>query len=110
MIPTFQIIANNTDITNKIRDRILSLILIDESGLESDSVSIVIDDRDNRINLPPKGAEIQISLGYKQKGMIEKGLYTVDEIICSGSPDTVTIRCRAADMRASLKEKKTRSM
>ena len=37
------------------------------------------------------------------------GLYTVDELELSGPPDTLTIRAKAANIRSSLKEHKTRA-
>jgi phage protein D len=108
MKPAFRVIANGQEITDLINDRLLSMTIIDESGIQSDTATIVLDDRDNAIELPPTGAELEIYLGYAS-GLAKMGLYTVDEIALAGSPDTITISCKAADMRASLKEKKTRS-
>jgi len=109
MRPIFKVIANNTDITHKIQDRLISLTVTDEAGIQADSVNIVLDDRDNAMSLPATGAELEIYLGYKETSLVKMGLYTVDELTCSGSPDTISISCKAADMRSSLKVKKSRS-
>lgn len=113
MKPLFQVIANDTDITNKLVDRLISLTVIDERGLQSDSVEIRLDDRDSALALLTTGAELQISLGYEDQGakrsLYPMGLYTVDEIGLEGPPDTYVIRAKAADMRESLKQQKTRA-
>ncbi|KZN57593.1 hypothetical protein N473_06820 [Pseudoalteromonas luteoviolacea CPMOR-1] len=108
MHPVFKITANNIDITQIVTDRVLSITVTDEAGVDSDTLSVVLDDRDNHIKLPTQGAEIAIELGIGDR-KVDKGLYIVDEVILSGQPDELELRCKAADMRASLKERKTRS-
>jgi phage protein D len=109
MTPEFKILADSQDITAKIRDRLMELRVTDEAGQDSDAVSIRLDDRDNLIALPRKGAELQVYLGYKATGMAFLGRFVVDETQISGPPDTLTIRGRAADLRQGMKSPKTRS-
>lgn len=109
MKPAFRILANGQDITAAINTRLLSLTVVDEAGVHSDTAKIELDDRNNAITLPATGAELEIFMGYESTGLVKLGLFTVDEITCSGSPDKITIECRAADMRASLKVQKTRA-
>ncbi|NOU53085.1 phage late control D family protein [Pseudoalteromonas sp. JBTF-M23] len=108
MRPTFQIIADSVDITSKVADRLLSLSITDEAGLDSDTLTIVLDDRDNQFELPTQGAELAVLIGIDEQ-IADKGLYTVDELTISSSPDTIEIRAKAADMRTSLKERRTGS-
>jgi hypothetical protein len=63
MQPLFQILANDKDITAKINNRLISITVTDERGLQSDSVNIELDDRDNKLALLPTGAELKIHLG-----------------------------------------------
>ena len=109
MTPRFRILANSRDITAAIRARCLSLTVSDRAGLHTDTVEIRLDDRDGHIELPHKGAELDVSIGYQEQGLVPMGLYTVDELELSGPPDTLTIRAKAANMRSSLKEHKTRA-
>jgi phage protein D len=109
MTPLFHILANGQDITANIQDRFLSLTLSDRAGLHADIVEIRLDDREGRIELPNKGAELDVSIGYKEQGLVHMGLYTVDEIELSGPPDALIIRAKAANMLSALKEHKTRS-
>ena len=109
MRPNFRILANQQDVTNTLRDRLLSLRITDEAGTQSDTVEIQLDDRDATIQWPRHGAELDIFLGADESQLTRMGLYIVDEIEHSGSPSTLTIRGKAADMRASIKAPKTRS-
>lgn len=102
MKPEFRILANGSDITDLINDRLLLLRTTDKAGLESDGFELRLDDRDDAIALPERGAEIEVFLGYD--GKLEKmGRYTVDEVAASGPPATLVISGKAADMRGSGK-------
>lgn len=109
MQPDFRIIADTQDITEVIRDRLLSLRLTDESGIQSDALEIQLDDRDSIIEWPAHGAELVVSLGDTKENLVAMDVYTFDEIEHAGLPQTLTIRAKAADMRASLKAPKSRS-
>ncbi|MCP3941408.1 MAG: hypothetical protein GY710_08000, partial [Desulfobacteraceae bacterium] len=74
-------------------------------------MTIELDDRDNLFVLPEKGAELDISMGIEYDGkpkLVHMGIFVVDEIECSGPPDKINIEGKAANMTASLKEKKSR--
>lgn len=102
MKPSFRLVADGTDITALINDRLLLLRTTDKAGLESDGFELRLDDRDDAIALPERGAEIEVFLGYD--GKLEKiGRYTVDEVAVSGPPSTLVISGKAADMRGSGK-------
>ncbi len=109
MTPDFQITADSQDVTAAIRDRLLELRVTDEAGQSSDAVTIRLDDRGNRIALPRKGAELEVALGYLESAVATLGTFVVDEAVLSGPPDTLTIRGRAADLRAAMKAPRTRS-
>ncbi|OAB54143.1 phage late control D family protein [Pseudomonas thivervalensis] len=103
MKPTFRIVADGKDITTLINDRLLELRVSDKPGMESDDFELRIDDRDQAVALPTRGASIEVYLGYTDKALTRLGLYTVDEIQVSGPPDTLIIRGKASDMRGSGK-------
>ncbi|MGS0737958.1 phage late control D family protein [Pseudomonas sp. GG8] len=103
MKPAFRIVADGSDITALINDRLLLLRTSDKPGMESDEFELRIDDRDGALSLPTKGARIEVFLGYAGSQLARLGRYTVDEIEVSGPPDTVVIRGKASDMRGSGK-------
>lgn len=103
-------IVDNQDITDLLRDRLLSLRTTDKTGLESDDCEIVLDDRDGAVPFPKKGVTLEISLGYEgDKQLSFVGRYKVDEIEISGPPQSMMIRGKPADLVSSLKEQKRRS-
>jgi len=107
--PDFQIIADSNDITAAIRRGLLSLRITDEAGFQSDKVTIKLDDRDGKIQLPNTGAELDISLGYKETSLVKMGLYIADEVGVESPPQSITIRAHAADMGKKLKAPVTKT-
>lgn len=125
MTPDYKILADAADdqdyaadITARIRDRLLSLQITDESGLKSDAMAIVLDDRDHQIITPRKGVELRCYMGYKESGLFDMGLFVVDEVEIAGPPSKLTIRAKAVALEdsstvsgitAKLKEERSRS-
>ncbi len=107
--PIYEVSVDGKDITATLQGRLVSLTLTDNRGLEADQLDIVLDDSDGRLNLPPRGAQIRLALGWADEGLVDKGSYTVDEVEHAGSPDQLTIRARSADLRAGLATQKERS-
>lgn len=110
MTPDFRVVIDGSqDITNRIRERLLLLSVTDGAGERSDAAEIRLDDRDRVLEPPPRGREMEISLGYAGGEEVVTGRYTVDEVELAGPPSTLVVRGRGVDMRASLKAQKTRS-
>lgn len=103
MTPDFSIKANGEDITSLIRDRLISLKITDKPGLDSDECELTIDDRDGVVAFPDTGARLSVSLGYVEQGLSPIGSYQVDEVELSGPPQTLVIKCKAADMKGDMK-------
>lgn len=107
--PDFRVIADSVDITNAIRQGLLSLRVTDEAGINSDKVEIKLDDRGGKIAMPNTGAELEVFLGYKEDSLIRMGLFIVDEVSVESPPQSMVIRARAADMRQVLKAPRTKT-
>ena len=108
MRPDYRILVGQQDITPTVRDRLISLTLTDESGYESDTATLRLDDRGSAIALPRKGATLEVFLGYRDEGLALIGLYIVDDVGLAGPPDSMTVRGHAVDVLAGLKAHKTR--
>lgn len=110
MRPVFSVVIDGRgDITDLIRDRLLSLSLTDEASRQSDSAELRLDNRDGAIRLPPRGAKMTVTLGWEGSKQTFAAAYAVDEFEISGPPLALAIRAKGADMRADLKAQKTRS-
>ncbi|MEH5418323.1 phage late control D family protein [Enterobacter cloacae] len=107
--PAFMLKQDNEDITQDFSDRLISLTMTDNRGFEADQLDIELDDTDEQIALPPRGATLTLWLGWQGSGLIKKGTFTVDEIEHRGAPDTLTIRGRSADFRGSLNSRREQS-
>nr|DAW16051.1 MAG TPA: tail protein [Caudoviricetes sp.] len=104
-VPAFSILMGGKALT-QLDPRIISLELTDNRGFEADELTIVIDDSDGLIELPPRGAELSVSLGWQGEPLVYKGVYTVDEVAHSGPPDRLEITARSADFRDEFNVKR----
>ncbi|MCC5882491.1 MAG: phage late control D family protein [Halomonas sp.] len=107
--PDSRIRLQGQTLSPELRARLISLRLTDRRGMEADQLDLTLSDHDGRLALPPRGAELQLAIGWHGEGLIEKGTFIVDEVEHSGSPDQVSIRARSADMRGDLPGKRSRS-
>lgn len=113
--PIFKIIViskddkTQKDITHIVSERLISLTLTDNRGFEADQLDITLSDHDSELILPSRGATINLAIGFKDTGLVDKGSYKVDEIEFSGPPDTLVLRARSADLFGSLTTKQERS-
>ena len=109
MKPAYRIVANEKDITSMITDRLIELSVIDEAGVKSDRLTLVLDDRDAKLALPAKEAELRVAIGYEGAPLVEMGVYTVDEIEVTGGPAELTIRACATNFNGTISAQKERS-
>ncbi|MCP1651812.1 phage protein D [Pseudomonas nitroreducens] len=107
--PICRVVVNGSDITGAVVERLVSIDLTDNRGIEADQLEITLSDHDGLLAIPPRGATVQLSLGWSDTGLVEKGSYTVDETEHSGAPDVLSIRGRSVDLRGELKKKRERS-
>ncbi|QNM96402.1 phage late control D family protein [Chitinimonas koreensis] len=107
--PVFRLTLGGKDITADFATRLEQLTLTDNRGFDADALEVTLSDHDGRLDIPPRGAQLALSLGWAGGAMVDKGLYTVDEVEHSGTPDKLTLRARSADLRAGLTTKKERS-
>lgn len=109
MTPDWRLLADRVDVTARMRDRLISLSVTDEAGLESDALEVVLDNRDMAIAMPRTGAELDLSLGFLRSGLTRVGLFTVDEVRSAGPVRTLTIAAKAADVTGAFKAARTKS-
>lgn len=107
--PDFRLTVGDGDRSAVFRSRLMRIVVTDNSGEDADTVEIVLDDAGNTIEPPKRGVVLGVSLGYVGDELTYLGRFTVDEVEPEGPPDILTIRGKAADMRAGLKAQQTRS-
>lgn len=107
--PAFRLVLAGKDITTNIEPRLISLTLTDNRGFEADQLDIVLDDADGRLDIPERGVTVTLALGWAGGALVDKGSYLVDEVEHTGTPDTLTLRARATDLRAGIATKREKS-
>ncbi|MFJ4288743.1 phage late control D family protein [Cupriavidus sp. NPDC089707] len=107
--PVYQLVQNGNNITSRFQGRLMSLTLTDNRGFEADQLDIELDDHDGMLDLPEKGVRLSLALGWSDAGVVDKGIFKVDEIEHSGPPDRLTLRARSADLGTDLTTRKERS-
>ena len=100
---------DGADITQRIEKRLISLTLTDNRGFEADQLDIELDDADGQLQLPRRGVQLTLALGWQGEPLISKGSYTVDEIEHTGAPDKLVLRARSADFRETLNTRREKS-
>lgn len=107
--PDYRISIAGRTISPEMDARLISLTLTDKRGFDADQLDITLTDHDGRLKLPDTGAELRLALGWRGEGLVDRGIYIVDEIEHSGTPDQLVIRARAADMRKDLPTRRSQS-
>lgn len=104
-IPALNVLMGGKALT-VLDEKLISLELTDNRGFNADELTISVDDSQGDIALPPRGAELSISLGWQGEPLIYKGIYIVDEVFHSGPPDRIDITARSADFRDEFNVKR----
>lgn len=107
--PRWQLLINGDEVSAGVANRLMSLTLTDNRGLEADVLEVTLSDHDGALAIPPKGAVLELRLGWHTTGLVYKGAFIANEITHQGTPDTLTIRAMSADLKDTLKQKKERS-
>lgn len=111
--PYFRFVSKGLDLTALIAPRMTSLSISDVAGSVADTMTMSLENADERLEAPGIGAELDVWLGYDGKGSA-MGRFVVDEVGCEGPPCQVTVRARGAPFMesrsyGSLQTQKTRS-
>ncbi|APU01178.1 hypothetical protein [Aeromonas phage 32] len=104
----YRIMAEGADITARISDRFISLTLTDNAGEDSDTFSLTLDNRDDKLLFPGTGTKLRIWIGPEGE-LMDKGLYTVDEVSEDLWVGDIEITGKATDTKGTLKSQKTRT-
>ncbi|MCX8578806.1 phage late control D family protein [Gilliamella sp. B2717] len=107
--PVYTIAIDDQDITKNFENRIISMRITDNRGLDADTISIELDDSDGSLELPRRGVQLAVSLGWLNDNVILQNLFTIDECEHSGTPDILSIRGSSANLRDSLNERRENS-
>jgi uncharacterized protein len=104
--PVLEIDVDGKPVSGVFFSVLVSATLVDNEGDEVDRLTIVLDDAENQIERPRKGAVITVRLGYAETGVVDKGRFKVENVTEEGSVERgemLTIEAHAEDLRKDAK-------
>ncbi|UCV02315.1 contractile injection system protein, VgrG/Pvc8 family [Dechloromonas denitrificans] len=104
-----QIVVDGVSLSSIVRERLINLTHTDNRGFEADTIELDLDDSDGALDLPPRGAVLELAFGWAASGLVSKGRFTVAEVAHNGTPDVLSLRANAADLGAGLTTQRERS-
>jgi len=82
----------------------------DGTGVESDGITVEIDNKDDRIDRPRKGSTLVFGGGYRETGGPRRfGSYTIEDAEKAGPKRRLTVIARAGAPSDKMKEKRNRA-
>lgn len=103
MHPQCRITINGRLASGLFMSQLIACTVTDNEGVSSDTVNIVLNDFPNA-EIPPKGAEIKVWMGYNVGGLAYMGAFTAEEIEVEMVPYRMAITGKAAEMRGMAKQ------
>eukprot|EP00952_Eustigmatos_sp_NYUAD-ZCMA_P001336 6000-Eustigmatos_ZCMA.PRE.1 len=85
--PVYRLVVGGQDVSPAVRARLISLRLVEARGGEADQLDLVLSDDDGALEIPRKGVQISLALGWSGSPLVDKGTFEVDEAEHSGAPD-----------------------
>jgi phage protein D len=73
-IADWRVLLDGTDMSDRMRPRLISLTLSEKRGEEADQLDIVLSDADGMLAIPKEGAVLQVQFGWKQGRDVTPGL------------------------------------
>lgn len=107
-------LEDGPDLADRIDPRMVELTLSEKREDEADELQLTLQNHDGRLAVPAPGRALTLSLGWRSGedvplGLVDKGRFTVDEVVLQGPPDTVSVRARSADLTGLYRRRRTRS-
>lgn len=107
MVPAIRALVDERPVNGKFYSSLVSATIRDESGQDSDKVTLVFDYGNYHISPPGKGSIIQPLFGYVGAGMTSMGSFEIDTITAEGGEDGMflTVSGHAASFLKKMKQK-----
>jgi phage protein D len=107
MDPLFSISSGGKDRTAAFADRLLALEVVDALGEEADRLTVTLDDRDQRIAIPPMGAVLEVQLGLLPGARVAVGEFAIDGLEFGEAPATFIVSGHSADLLTGIRAPRT---
>ncbi|MRN67875.1 contractile injection system protein, VgrG/Pvc8 family [Brucella sp. 10RB9213] len=104
--PFIEVSIEGKTVHDAFYQRLVSATIRDEPGQSADTLELVFDDTGNEIDIPQKGAKIEIRFGFKGVGTWKMGTFVFERASYNFGSDgeRLTFSCKSAELRADVKE------
>ncbi|MFT9180354.1 MAG: contractile injection system protein, VgrG/Pvc8 family [Zymomonas mobilis] len=109
LAPDFQILINGTDVSPKIRPRLINLDLHEYAGEQVDTLNIVLDDTDDRLEIPNIDGIIELKFGFKGQPLVNKGKFVFESLHYIDPARQLSITAHSAAVESAIKKRKDSS-
>ncbi len=96
----YQILADDKDITEKIKAALVSLTITDTTGDHADGLSLRLADYTDSLKFPESSAKLNVHLGYKDN-LHDFGFFFVDTMSYSYPPSVLSLNANSVPFAAS---------
>jgi len=111
--PIYQITVDGLDVSRHIESHFVSVSTTDNKGQESDSLTLVLEDSNGQIPMPPDKAAITVAMGDAEQGLGLARVFTLSGVQLAGPPDRMVISRSSASWQdaavSAIQSRKTRS-
>lgn len=107
MKPAWSVTANGQDISARLADHLLELVIIDQSGIEADVLELRVADPRATVRRPALGSTLTAALGYAPKPLTPMGEWTLDSVSLELAPRVWVLRAHSADLRGGLRTRRS---
>lgn len=108
MVPDARITINGEEVHSVFKNRLISITITDNSGLDGDTISCDLSDGYPFARIPKKGDKLKVWLGYKGSDLTYFGEYVIESPTVHCLPYGISVNAKSASMRDTLKQQKTR--
>lgn len=106
-IPFISLSAGGLDLIPVWGPLMISLVVSDEKGIESDKITVELDDAEGQCAYPGVGQVVTVSGGYEGEGGRVTGQFEIDQVDFDGYPQKITLHGTTVSAKKETKERKT---
>lgn len=106
-------VVDGGNITDRIDGRLTDLRLSEKREDDADELEFTLQNTDGKVAMPDTGVQLNLQLGWLRDagspiGLVDKGIFTVDEVELNGPPNLIRVRARSADLTGTLRQRRTK--
>ena len=110
LTPDYNVTGNNVNI-DAIKKHLVSMSITDEAGQKNDTMQMTFDTDEHNLGLPALGSTIEVSIGYKERGLYSVGTFNLTKVTKSKTPQghQLIVKATSISSNDAMRNTQTRS-